>query len=229
VTATRNSDEVRNPRPLLSRAYIERHRRRRFVLAAAELAHDQGTAAVTAGKISRRARSSKMTFYDLFGSAEDCLSYGVEEAHELLLAPIREAGHEREWLLEVEDAIAGFATAVATEPLLSELLLVHSFGIESPRAERGYEASVDELCALFARGREAAALLGLGDAPPLAEEFLARMVISSASLGLMRPGGPQTPSQRREIVFMIGNTYLGLEETGRLLGPLDAGPGVSPN
>jgi hypothetical protein len=135
-------------------------------------------------------------------------------ARERLLAPIREAGGEGEWLLETEAAIAGFYAAVAEQPLLAELLL--------EQADPDFAGCVEDVSALLRHGRGAAARLGVPGPPPLAEEFHSRMVLSWAKLSLVKEGGAHLPSQVRDLAFSIGITYLGLEETGRILGSLDA-------
>jgi len=101
-------------RPLLSRTFIEAERRRRFAAAAAAIAHERGPRAVTAARICARAHSARNTFYELFASVEDCLRFGVGEAGERILEPLRSAAGEGEWLPEVELALAG-----VTRPSLS--------------------------------------------------------------------------------------------------------------
>ncbi len=198
-------------RPTISRDFLERERRRRFVAVAAEIAHEVGLGGVTASLICRRARSAKNTFYELFDSAADCLRFGVDEAAELLFAPVREQSGEGDWLAEVEAAIAGLYEAAAAEPLLAELLLVHSFGVELGPEDRGYDAGVTELSALLERGRAVAAERGLPEPNPLAEEYLARVVVSLAALKVRQGEADSLPGEVHEMATLVATGYLGAE------------------
>lgn len=63
---------VRSARPapgeqMLSQEFVERHKRRRFVVAIAELAHEFGIGEVTATGVCSLAHSARSTYYELFG------------------------------------------------------------------------------------------------------------------------------------------------------------------
>jgi AcrR family transcriptional regulator len=198
-------------RPTISRDFLERERRRRFVAVAAEIAHEAGLGGVTASLICRRARSAKNTFYELFDSAADCLRYGVNETEQMLFAPVREQAGGGEWLEEVEAAIIGLYEAAAAEPVLAELLLVHSFGVELGAEDRGYDAGVAELSALLERGRAAAAERGLAEPNPLAEEYLARVVVSLAGLKVRQGEAASLLGEVHEMTTLVVTGYLGAE------------------
>jgi AcrR family transcriptional regulator len=203
-------------RPVLPREFIEANRRRSFVLAAAEAAHDAGICAVTAGLLCRNARSARTTFYDHFDNVNHCLRYGIKEAVERLFAPVREAGGKgREWLLEVDRAIAGFYAAAAAEPLLAELLLVHSIAVPLRDGDPDLDTGVDAMAALLVGGR---GQIPTGSAPvPLAEEYLSRVIISMAVLKLRQGEAETLPALSREMTLLVGDTYLDIAETGRIL------------
>jgi AcrR family transcriptional regulator len=207
-------------RPTISRDFLERERRRRFVAVAAEIAHEVGLGGVTASLICRRARSAKNTFYELFDSAADCLRYGVVEAEEQVFAPVREQPGDGEWIEEVEAAVAGLYGVVAAEPLLAELLLVHSFGVELRATDRGYDAAVAELSTLLERGRAAAAELGLPEPSPIAEEYLARVIVSLAALKVRQGEPASLPGEVHEMTVLVVTGYLG-PEAANLVGRMD--------
>ena len=73
------------------------------------------------------------SFYDVFGSLEDCIAHGIALAEWRLSACLDQHDGEGGWLAEVHSAIAAFYEAVASRPLLAELFLIHS---ASPRAHR---------------------------------------------------------------------------------------------
>jgi AcrR family transcriptional regulator len=206
-----------NRRPTLSREFLEASRRRRFARAVAEIVHESGVHAVTVTRICRAARSARNTFYDHFRGVNDCLRYAVGEAFEHLFAPVREAGAQDDgWLLEVERAIMAFYAGVVAEPLLAELLLVHSFAVQMDDDDRDFDAGVAAMMTLLARGREEDP--ARAEPVPLTEDYLARVIISLAVLKLRQGKGETLPSHGREMTALVGNAYLGIEQTMRILG-----------
>jgi AcrR family transcriptional regulator len=207
-------------RPDLAREFIEAARRRSFALAAAEVAHEFGIHAVTVSFVCQVAGSARNTFYDHFANVGECLRHGVREAFELLFMPFREVG-DGEWLEEVERAIAGFYGAAAREPMLAELLLVHSFGIALKDEDPDLDAGVVAMTALLARGREE--VEGEVVPIPLAEDYLARVISSLAALKLRREEAETLPAHTREMTTLVGIAYLGPQRTMRILEPAGGG------
>jgi AcrR family transcriptional regulator len=211
-----DGDKARAPsmRPMISREFVERERRRRFVVAAADLTHERGVGGVTVSLLVKRAGTARNTFYDLFTSQEDCLRYGIGEAHRRLLAPVREAEGGSEWVLEVRDAIAGFYGQVAAEPNLASLLLIHSFAVD-PAGEHGMEDALGDLRELFARGRDGAPK---GSPPsPLSEETFAHTTLSVASQALLRGEADELPRRADEVTPLIASAYISVTEVERIL------------
>lgn len=217
-----------HPRPALPREFIEASRRRRFARAVAEIVHESGVHAVTVARICRKARSARNTFYDHFENVNDCLRHAVGEGFEQLFAPLCEVGEQDDdWLLEVERWITGFYAAAAEEPLLAELLLVHSFAVQMDDDGRDFDAGVAVMVALLAggRGKEPAK----GELIALTEDYLARVIISLAVLKLRQGEGKTLPSHGREMTVLVGNACLGIEQTTRILAAANVGAqGSSP-
>lgn len=207
-------------RPLLQREFIEANRRRGLALAAAELAHEFGVHAVTVTLICRTAHSARNTFYEQFDNVNACLRHGVREGFERLFASLRETGGEQSnWLLEVEQAIAGLYGAAAAEPLLAEMLLIHSYGVALEPGDPDFDTGVRALAGLLARGR--------GESPaarepmPFAEDYLAQVVISLAALKVRQEEAQTLPDQTREMTLLVGTSYLGIEQAARILAGSD--------
>jgi AcrR family transcriptional regulator len=110
--------------------YVADHQRRRLAVAVAELAHESGMAGLTVTSIVDRARVSRKTFYDFFENRDACADYAAELAVDHLLA----AGEDFEGLLG----------AVAAEPDLAELALIHApaFGGERGRRFQGIVSEI---------------------------------------------------------------------------------------
>ena len=204
-------------RPGISREFIESNRRKDFVLAAAEIAHEFGVQAVTVSLLCRMARRARNSFYDQFDNVNDCLRYGIDEAFERFFAPLRDtATEEDEWLLGIHRAISGLYSATAAEPLLAELILVHSFGVPTKPGDADFDSGVNVMIDLLAEGRKLPSPGG-GPPIPITEEYLARVVVNLAGLKLSRDEAASLPSHSREMTMLVGNAYLGPEATARIL------------
>ncbi len=213
-------------RPALSREFVKFHNRRRAVVAVAELASELGIGAVTVGGICELSRMAKVTFYDLFASASDCLHYSFTEAFEGLFAPVREASLTGDsWLAGLDRAVEALFEGAAREPALAELCLVHCFGAATEAEGHDHEAGVGMIAELLAGGREARrARLGrdYSEPPALTEDYLARTTVSLAALKLRQGQGEALPEHRAEIVMLAASAFFGAEEAGRLWGELGA-------
>lgn len=205
-------------RPQLSREFVATNRRRTLALAAAELARESGVHAVTVTKLCRQAHSARNTFYDHFAGVDDCLRHGIREGFDRLFAPVlrvTEEGEEGDWLLGVERAVGGMYEAVADQPDLAELFLVHSFGVPCEPSDPQYETGIAAIEQLLIRGREECATSS--EPMPLAETYLARVIVSMATLKLRQGKARALPAQTREMTQLVGATYLGIERTAGIL------------
>jgi AcrR family transcriptional regulator len=201
--------------PVLPRAFVEAHNRRRIVRPVAELAHDQGIERVTTAKICQRAKMSRVAFYALFETSAGGLRYAFEEAFAEVFKPAEAAAAGIEpWLKRVETGLGAFYAGIVAEPLLAELCLVHSAGTTGEAPAHYYEAVVELAIRLIAGGRVAglaANRKSYRDPGPLIEEYLARSIVSLAALRLRQGGAKQLPGQREEMTLLVANAFLGSE------------------
>jgi AcrR family transcriptional regulator len=212
---------VRDPslparRPRISREFLEEHRRRRYVDAVAELLHEFSRDDLSVANIVRLAATSRNSFYEVFSSSEDCIAYGIGLAVGELFATIETQDGEGEWLSEVDDAIAGFYRAVAAEPLLAELFLIHS---AASRVEHGRAAALtgaERFTRLLGRGRTGAEACGRGILPASAEEYFSRAIVALAARRV-RGKVEGLPAESRGMTALIGGFYLGSEAVDQLL------------
>jgi AcrR family transcriptional regulator len=204
-------------RPRISREFVFLHRRRRFALAAAEVVHEFGIHGVTVGILVQLAGTARNSFYDVFGSANDCLAFAVADAHERLFEPVRAARGEGEWLVEVEAAIAGFYREVAADPLAAELFLIHSFGVGLGPEDVSFETGAADLERSLGGGRAAAAAGSGPPVPRLAEEYWGRVVLAGAEGALRRQDLAALPGLATELALLIGSSFLGAEVAAEAL------------
>jgi len=208
--------DPRKRRPRIDRDFVMAYRRRRFVLAAVEIAHEFGRTGITATTLCQVAHTARNTFYDTFESVDDCLRHAAGEIEAELFAPVGKGDPDGEWLPEVNGAIAGLYAAVAAEPLLAEFLFAHSFAIKDG-GEAAYERGVTALVALLKPGRRVAESLGHRP-PPLAEEMAARMILSLATRRVLGGEADELAEESPKIAHCVGTIFFGAQAAALMLG-----------
>jgi AcrR family transcriptional regulator len=203
----------RRRRPQISREYLEAHRRRRYVDAGAELLHEFGREGPTVTNLVRLAGTARNSFYEVFSSADDCITYGAAVAAEELLATLAAQDGEGGWLAEVGSAVAGFYAAVAAQPLLAELLLIHSPGCRSAAGREALPGAVDRFAALLTRGRVESEALGRRIPPPLLDEYLAWAIASLPARRVRDEELAALPRESRPVTALVCGYYLGRQAT----------------
>ncbi len=196
-------------RPRISREFVEGHRRRRYVEAAAELLHEFGRDGPTVTNLVRLAGTARNSFYDVFGGAEECIAHGVGLAAGEMFATLDGLGGEGDWLAEVGLAVGGFYGAVAERPLWGELLLIHSAASRPSTGEDPLADSIDRLAALLGRGRAESQARGLRPPPPLLDEYLAWAITAPAAAAVRGPEVAALPQKAAGVTVLVGGYYIG--------------------
>ena len=112
----------------LPRSFVEEHRRLRLAAATAALVRESGREALTVGATCRRARIGRGSYYEVFDGISACLRYCFERSFELAATPLRAAATQGDFAERVGAGVRGLYAALAAEPALCGLCLVHSFG-----------------------------------------------------------------------------------------------------
>jgi AcrR family transcriptional regulator len=214
-------------RPRISREYLEQHRRRRYVDAAAELLHEFGREGPSVTNIVRLAGTARNSFYEVFGSGEDCIAYGIGVAVEEMFAATGSVDGDGDWPAEVDHAISSFYGAVAANPVLAELFLIHSAASRVEHGRAAARAGVERLTPLFARGRAEAEKRGLRIPQPLADEYFSRAVVALATRRVRDPEVAALPQESRGVAALVVGFYLGSEPADLLLHARAAEPARS--
>lgn len=117
-------------------------------------ASEKGYRAVTVADIVRRAGIARNTFYENFGSKEECFlaaqEYAMNSALEQVVAA---AGSIDEWPRRVAAGLAAFLAYVAHEPALSRTCMVEALAA-GPASVHYYEESLQAFVSLFRVGRD---------------------------------------------------------------------------
>jgi AcrR family transcriptional regulator len=116
----------------------EQHRRR-LLDAMAHTVSRKGYAATTIADLAAEARVSRRTFYEHFASKSDCLIALYEAASDQALEVLRAAiDPERNWHMQVEQALHTYLATLACNPVLLRTLFIAILGLgaEGLRARR---------------------------------------------------------------------------------------------
>ena len=211
---------VRPPstRPRISRDFVEAHRRLRYVEATAEILHEFGRKGATTTNVIQLAGGARNSFYDVFGSLDECIAHGIALADAELFEGLDQLGGEHDWLAEVHSAIAAFFAAVASRPLLAELFLIHSAASRTDVGREASQAGGERFAALIARGAAAADDSGRRPPPRFLAEGLSRSIVALAAARVQGPEVESLPAEARSMTALVGGFYLGPEAASEALG-----------
>jgi AcrR family transcriptional regulator len=171
-------------RPRISSEFIEAHRRRRYVLATAEILHEFGRRGLTTTDVVRLAGGSRATFYQAFGGVEDCIAHGIDIAEAVLFAVVEETPGDGDWARELAAATTGFYEAVAAEPLLAELFLIHAARSSTETGRVAFRSGGERFVTLLQRGRADAEARAIRPPSAVVEECLSRSIVALATESL---------------------------------------------
>lgn len=155
---------------------------------------------------------SRTTFYALFSSLANCRSFAFCEAYGQLFGNLGAADAGEPWPARLRTALDRLFAAIAAEPALAELCLVHCFaGAEEARGH-DYEAGVRAMTETM-RGARTAATSTVGPVhlgpPAVTEELLARGVVSLAALQARRGEPAALVGQREEAIALVAAAFPG--------------------
>lgn len=109
----------------LSRAFVNRHQRKRLFEAIAKVLDEHGYDRATVSSVSARAGVSKSDFYRQFSSKDDCFLAAYDDAVERLREEIVGCCEERrDWADGVCAALLAALAALSREPARANFLLV---------------------------------------------------------------------------------------------------------
>ncbi|HEU5253907.1 MAG TPA: TetR/AcrR family transcriptional regulator [Solirubrobacterales bacterium] len=225
---TRNS--TRRPLPgqqPLPRKFIAQHQRARIIAALAEETSRQGFRAVTVADVVKRAGIARNTFYDNFGSKEECFLAAQEYAMSTALERVVAAGGSLdEWPQRVRAGLGAFLDYVAEQPALARTCMVEALSA-GPAAVRHYEESQQAFVSLFRLGRD------VSPHGPDLPETLEEAIIGGVFWILyqrLTTSRPEAISELLpELVEFALAPYLGPEEAHRVaIAEEDAGVEVAP-
>jgi AcrR family transcriptional regulator len=112
----------------LPREEVVRSQRSRLIRALAEAMAEKGYAETSVADVLRRARVSRETFYEQFGSKQDCFIAAFEQAAGVILANLERAAAAPGTAQERFASTLGvYLDALAAEPAFARLFMVEAY------------------------------------------------------------------------------------------------------
>jgi AcrR family transcriptional regulator/DNA-binding MarR family transcriptional regulator len=181
--------------------------RSRLLAATVHTVEELGYARTTVATITRRARVSRRTFYDLFENREDCLVAVLEDAALRVDAEIERVGLAGlPWRERVRGGLWTILSFLDREPVLARVCVVQALrgsqGVLERREEilRELAGILDEGCGESARGSEC---------PPLTAEGLVGAAFAIVYARLLRGEREPLTELLPELMGMIVLPYMG--------------------
>lgn len=115
---------------------------------------EKGYRAVTVADIVKRAGIARNTFYENFGSKEDCFLAAQQSAMSAALSRVVDAAGEiDDWPHRVQAGLSAFLRYIVEEPALARTCMVDALAA-APTSVRYYEESLQAFISLFRLGRD---------------------------------------------------------------------------
>lgn len=200
------------PRPLpgreqLPREFIVQHQRARIIAALSAEIAEKGYRNVTVAAIVKRARIARGTFYESFGSKDECFLAAQEYAMATALERVVEAAGEVEgWPQRVRAGLTAFLEYVTEEPALASACMVEALAA-GPAALKCHEESQQAFISLFKVGRSVSPYEK--DLPETLEEAVIGGIFWIVYQRLVRGSTEEIPGLLPEIVEFSLVPYLG--------------------
>jgi AcrR family transcriptional regulator len=212
--AARSTTRPLPGRQALSREFIAEHQRARIIAALAEETAERSYRAVTVAHIVKRAGIARNTFYENYGSKEECFHAAQEYAMSTALERVvSAAGEIDDWPLRVRAGLAAFLSYVTAEPALARTCMVEALSA-GPASVRYYEESQQAFVSLFRLGRDVSSRGG--ELPETLEEALIGGVFWLTYQRLTGPEPDKIGELLPELTEFILTPYLGADEAGEI-------------
>jgi AcrR family transcriptional regulator len=200
----------------LPREFVIHNQRERLIAGLAEAVAENGYAGTTIAHITRHAAVSRRTFYEHFGSKDECFV----AAYDTVMAELRERvaeafDQEEEWPEAVRAGIAAMLAFLAAEPNLARLSMVEAL-VAGPVVVERYDAAIQSLVPYFQAGREGRSAEVLSRLSPTTEEALVGGMVSLISRRIFAGKTAELESLLPDLVEFTLTPYLGSSEAARV-------------
>jgi AcrR family transcriptional regulator len=194
-------------------AQIAEIQRVRLLAAAARAVEELGYTNTSVAHITRRARVSRRTFYELFANREECLAAVLEDLLGQLVGELDAAELERlSWRERVRAGLWTILSFLDREPQLARVCVVQALGGGPTVLERREQILASLAQAIDAGRAEGTRSTGL---TPLTAEGLVGAAFTIVHARLLRRDGAPLAGLQGELMGMIVLPYLGVAAARR--------------
>lgn len=200
----------------LPREFVTRNQRERLIAGLAEAVAENGYAGTTIAHITRHAAVSRRTFYEHFGSKDECFVAAYDSVMSELNRRVGEAyDQEDEWPQAARAGIAAMLQFLAEEPHLARLSMVEAL-VAGPVVIERYDAAIQGLVPYFEAGREGRSPEVLEGLSPTTEEALVGGIVSLISRRIFADRTAELQSLLPDLVEFALTPYLGSAEAAKV-------------
>ena len=200
----------------LPREFVVHNQRERLIAGLAEAVAENGYAGTTIAHITRHAAVSRRTFYEHFGSKDECFVAAYDAVMSELRQRVGDAfDQEEEWPQAVRAGIAAMLEFLASEPNLARLSMVEAL-VAGPVVVERYDAAIQSLVPYFEAGREGRSEEILAGLSPTTEEALVGGMVSLISRRIFADRTDELLSLLPDLVEFTLTPYLGSSEAAKV-------------
>jgi len=200
----------------LPREFVAHNQRERLIAGIAEAVAESGYSGTTIAHITRHAAVSRRTFYEHFGSKDECFV----AAYDTVMAELRERvaqafDEESDWPHAVRAGIAAMLRFLAAEPDLARLCMVEAL-VAGPVVVERYDAAIQSFVPYFQSGREGRPPEVLSRLSPTTEEALVGGMMSLISRRIIAGRATELEELLPDLVEFTLTPYLGSDEAAKI-------------
>ncbi len=193
----------------LPREFVVHNQRERLIAGLAEAVAENGYSSTTIAHITRHAAVSRRTFYEHFGSKDECFVAAFDTVMEQLTERVGTAyDAEADWPHAVRAGIEALLDFLAAEPNLARLCMVEAL-VAGPVVVERYDAAIQSLVPYFEAGRKDLDKEALSRLSPTTEEALVGGMVSLISRRIIAGRTDELPQLLPDLVEFSLTPYIG--------------------
>ena len=200
----------------LPREFVSHNQRERLIAGLAEAVAENGYTGTTIAHITRHAAVSRRTFYEHFGSKDECFIAAYDTVMIELRERVGDAFEQEEgWPQAVRAGIAAMLEFLSSEPHLARLSMVEAL-VAGPVVVERYDAAIQSLVPYFEAGREGRPASVLAGLSSTTEEALVGGMVSLISRRIFADRTDELESLLPDLVEFTLTPYLGSAEAAEI-------------
>ncbi len=200
----------------LPREFVTHNQRERLIAGIAEAIAENGYSGTTIAHITKSAAVSRRTFYEHFGSKDECFVAAYDTVMKDLQERVTEAFEgEDEWPLAIKAGIAAMLEFLASEPNLARLCMVEAL-VAGPAVVERYDAAIQSFVPYFQQGREGRPKEVLDRLSSTTEEALVGGMVSLISRRIIAGKVEELGELLPDLVEFTLTPYLGSAEAAEI-------------